>query len=178
MQIFIETERLIIREIVEADAPALFNIDSNEEVNLYLGRKPVTDISQTKNIIEFIRQQYVDNGIGRWAMVEKSTNTFIGWTGLKLITELTNNTINYHDLGYRINKNYWGKGYATESALACVNYGFTNLNLNKIIAIAHYQNKASHNVILKSGLHFKETFTYMDEVHNWYEISTAQKNKI
>lgn len=108
MEIFTETERLILREIVPADRDGLFAIDSDPDVNIYLGRKPVETIEQIDDIIAFIRKQYVDIGIGRWAMIEKGTNNFIGWCGLKLVKELTNKHINYYDLGYRLNKKYWG----------------------------------------------------------------------
>lgn len=71
MEIFIETERLILREIVAEDEIALFEVDSNPKVNTYLGNNPVKNIEQIRSIIQFIRQQYIDNGIGRWAMIEK-----------------------------------------------------------------------------------------------------------
>ena len=56
-----------------------------------------------------IRQQYIDNGIDRWAIINKETNDFIGWTGLKFVTETTNNHINFYDLGYRLIEKYWAK---------------------------------------------------------------------
>lgn len=170
MEIFAETERLILREILPSDRNALFAIDSDPDVNIYLGNNPVKNIEQTDDLIEFIRKQYVDNGIGRWAMIEKSTNNFIGWAGLKLVRELTNNHINYYDLGYRLNKNYWGKGFATEAAKASLNYGFNTLNLNEIYAIADSENVASKNVIEKVGLKYMETFTYCNTNHDWFEI--------
>lgn len=77
-----------------------------------------------------IRQQYIDNGIGRWAIIEKKTNDFIGWTGLKFVTDLTNNHKHYNDLGYRLRKKYWGKGIATETAFASLSYAFDKLNAN------------------------------------------------
>ncbi len=170
MEIFAETERLILREILPSDRNALFAIDSDPDVNIYLGNNPVKNIEQTDDLIEFIRKQYVDNGIGRWAMIEKSTNNFIGWAGLKLVRELTNNHINYYDLGYRLNKNYWGKGFATEAAKASLHYGFNTLNLNEIYAIADSENVASRNVIEKVGLKYIETFIFNDTNHDWFEI--------
>ena len=170
MEIFAETERLILREILPEDRNGLFAIDSDPDVNIYLGKKPVENIEQIDGIIQFIRKQYVDNGIGRWAVIEKSTNNFIGWSGLKLVRELTNNHIDYYDLGYRLNKNYWDKGFATEAAIASLNYGFNILNLDKIRAIADSQNSASKNVIKKVGLKYIETFTYCETDHDWFEM--------
>lgn len=91
MKIFAETERLILREILPSDIDGMFELDSDPEVHKYLGNKPVTTREQISDAINFIRQQYIDNGIGRWAIIDKKTNDFIGWTGLKFVTELTNN---------------------------------------------------------------------------------------
>src|SRR5688572_20999829 len=99
MQIFIETPRLILRELLPEDDQAMFELDSNKEVHTYLGNQPLTNIDQSREIIAFIRKQYVDNGIGRWAVIEKSTGEFAGWSGLKLMKELTNDHVNYYDLG-------------------------------------------------------------------------------
>ena len=174
MEIFAETERLILRELLPIDRNGLFAIDSDPEVHIYLGNNPVENIEKIDDNIKFIRKQYVDNGIGRWAVIEKSTNNFIGWAGLKLIRELTNNHIDYYELGYRLNKSYWGKGFATESAKASLQYGFNTLNLNKIYAIADSKNVASRNVIEKIGLKYIETFTNNDTDHDWFEIHKPQ----
>ena len=87
MKIFIETERLILREIMPIDEDAMWEMDSDPMVHQYLGNKPVTHIDQIREAMQYIRQQYLDNGIGRWAMVDKNTNNFLGWTGLKLVKE-------------------------------------------------------------------------------------------
>ena len=91
----LETERLILREIIPDDRNGLFAIDSDPDVNIYLGRNPVEDIEQIDDLIKFIRKQYIDNGIGRWAIIDIKTNDFIGWTGLKFVTDLTNKHKNY-----------------------------------------------------------------------------------
>ena len=170
MEIFTETERLILREIMPTDRNGLFAIDSDPDVNTFLGRNPVEKIEQIDDLITFIRKQYVDNGIGRWAMIEKDTNNFIGWCGLKLVKELTNNYINYYDLGYRLNKNYWGKGFGTEAAKATLDYGFNNMKLKDIYAIADSQNIASKNIIQKVGLKYINTFKLDNTDHDWFEI--------
>jgi RimJ/RimL family protein N-acetyltransferase len=171
MEIFVETERLILREIIPTDQNGLFAIDSDPAVNTYLGNNPVKDIAQISDIIQFIRKQYIENGIGRWAMIEKNTNNFIGWAGLKLVKEPTNNHCDYYDLGYRLNKSYWGKGFATEAARASLNFGFNNLNLKEIYAIADSNNIASRNVLEKVGLKYIETLTYTETPHDWFKVT-------
>jgi len=170
MEIFAETERIILREILPTDRDGLFAVDSDPDVNIFLGKKPVEKIEQIDEIIKFIRKQYVDNGIGRWALIEKHTNNFIGWCGLKLVRELTNNHINYYDLGYRLNKSYWGRGFATEAAKATLRYGFDNMKLNDIYAMTDSQNIASRNVIEKIGLKYVDTFKFDNTDHDWFEI--------
>jgi ribosomal-protein-alanine N-acetyltransferase len=171
MQIFVETERLILREIVPEDEQGLFELDSDPEVHRYLGNKPVKSLDEIRNVITFIRQQYVDNGIGRWAVVERRSGAFIGWSGLKLVKDEFNGQTDFYDLGYRFIKRHWGKGYATETAIASVKYGFDTMGLKKINGMAHIGNLASQNVLQKAGLKFVNTFNYEDFQKNWYELN-------
>src|SRR5690554_549063 len=178
MKIFAETERLILREILPTDIDGLFELDSDPEVHKYLGNKPVTNKIQIAHMISFIRQQYIDNGIGRWAMIEKETNNFIGWTGLKLEKAKTNNHTNYYDLGYRLIKKYWGKGFATESAIPSLQYAFDKLDTNEVYAAADCENIGSNKILKKIGLNFIETFDFDGVKHNWYKIDrTEYENK-
>lgn len=170
MKIFSETERLILREILPTDVDGYFELDADPEVHRYLGSTPVQNKEQIVESIKFIRQQYIDNGIGRWAIVDKKTNGFIGWAGLKLIKELTNNHINYYDLGYRLISKYWGQGIATEAAHASLLYAFDNLNANEVYAMADCKNTASNKVLTKAGLTFIETFDHRGIKCNWYKI--------
>jgi ribosomal-protein-alanine N-acetyltransferase len=174
MKIFAETERLILRELLPTDDSGMFELDSDPEVHRYLGNKPVQDIEQSREIIAYVRRQYGDYGIGRWAVVEKSTGDFMGWSGLKFFDKAVNNHTGFHDIGYRLIKRYWGKGYATESAMAALNYGFTTLNLPVIYGMADVENAASKNILHKIGLKFVETFDYDGILHNWYEIARPE----
>ncbi len=170
MKIFAKTERLILREILPTDIEGLFELDSDPEVHRFLGNKPVRDKSQIVEIINAIRQQYIDFGIGRWAIIDKKTLDFIGWTGLKFVTERTNNHQNYYDLGYRLIRKYWGQGIATESAIASLEYAFGKLNIDQVYAAASCDNEGSNHILKKVGLKFKETFYYEDIKCNWYEL--------
>ncbi len=169
MQIFIETERLLLREIVPQDAEAMFVLDSDPLVNTFLGNKPVKNLDQSKRIIDYIRKQYENNGIGRWAVILKKTNTFIGWSGLKLEDGIRSES--YYDLGYRFIPKYWHNGFATEAAVASVNYGFDTLNYPSICAAADINNEGSNKVIQKCGMTFIETFMIDGALHNWYELT-------
>lgn len=177
MNVFAETDRLILRELLPSDKEGMFELDTDPEVHRYLGNHPVSQMEQIEEAIAFIRQQYVDNGIGRWALVEKSTGNFMGWGGLKLMKELTNGHINYYDLGYRLIKKYWGKGFATEASGVSLDYGFEKLKQDKIYAMADVRNSASRHTLEKSGLHFIEQFNYKGEEHDWFEITKEEWRK-
>jgi RimJ/RimL family protein N-acetyltransferase len=170
MKIVAETERLILRELLLSDLEGMFELDSDPEVHKYLGNKIVSDKKQSEEVIKGVRQQYIDNGIGRWAIIDKKTNAFIGWAGLKLVTESTNGRKNYYDLGYRLIRKYWRQGIATETALIALNYAFTELKINEVYAAASCDNLASNKILQKIGMRFVETFYYEDIKCNWYKI--------
>jgi len=134
---YLETERLILRKLEETDAERMFLLDSNPEVMKYIGIPPLSDIIESEKIIGMIRQQYLDNGVGRLAVTEKKSGLLIGWSGLKLLTQETNGYQNVYELGYRFLPKFWGKGYAEESARASLDFGFTALNADPIYAYAH-----------------------------------------
>jgi len=170
MKKFTETPRLILRELVATDDKGMFELDSNAEVLKYLYTEPQTKIEQSRDVIAFIRKQYMENGIGRWAVIEKQSGDFIGWAGLKLVTQTINNRTNYYDVGYRLIPRYWGRGYATELCRASVDYGFNVLKLDLVCATASMHNLASRKVLEKTGLKFIEEFLYDNHHEAWYEI--------
>jgi ribosomal-protein-alanine N-acetyltransferase len=170
MNILVKTERFVLREILLTDVDGLFELDSDPEVHRYLGNQPVHSKEQIIEVIHSIRQQYKDNGIGRWAIIDKHTHAFIGWCGLKLITEPTNGHHNYYDLGYRLIRKYWGQGIATETALECLHYAFTKLPTNEVYAMAECNNTGSNNVLKKVGCIHLENFELDGSLHHWYKI--------
>lgn len=174
MTIKIETERLYLREIIPSDVNGLFELDSNPAVHTYLGNNPISKIEEAEDYIKTLHQQYKENGIGRWAVIDKITGEFIGWSGIKLIREPMNNHQNFYEIGYRLIERYWGKGIATETTNALLNYAFENLKTDKVYAICHIENLGSKNVLLKSGLKLIETFNYDGAEHNWFELNKAE----
>ena len=172
MKYYIETERLLLRDLLVTDLDCMFELDSNPEVHLYLGNNPNTKKEETAKSIAYIQQQYRDHKIGRWAVIEKSSGAFIGWSGLKLNTEeKINNRQNFYDVGYRFIPKYWGKGYATETAIAALDYGFNIMKLEVITGIAAVKNIASNKVLQKIGLQYINNFHY-DKLTEccWYEL--------
>ena len=173
MQIHIETERLILRDLYKEDAQGIYELDSDPEVHNFLGKKPITSLDEAVEIIEFINLQYQENGIGRWAVIDKESKNFIGWSGFKFITTPINGRINYYDLGYRFIRKFWGKGFASESAKACLNYGFNKMNQKEFFAMADKNNLASNKILEKIGMIKIDEFDYETVPHNFFKINKS-----
>jgi len=151
MEKIIETERLYLRAFTLDDAQLLVDLNSNPEVVKYLHEQPTTFQVAQQVLEQIILPQYALYNHGRWAVHLKTTNEFIGWSGLKYRTDR-----NEIDLGYRFFQEHWGKGYATETAKASIDYGFNTLNMQHIMAMAHVENIGSQQVILKCGMKFRQ----------------------
>lgn len=165
----IETERLILRKAELTDAPFFYELNSNPLVIKYTGDSAFKDLQGAENIVHFLQSQYDKNGYARLTVIEKSLQLPIGWCGLKF-HEDTNET----DIGYRFMQKYWNKGYATESAKACLEYGFNKLNLNRIVGNAMKENPASIAVFKKLGMTYFADELLHDEPAVIYEIKKEQ----
>ncbi|SFF02661.1 GNAT family N-acetyltransferase [Flavobacterium xueshanense] len=170
MNLILETDRLILRQMLLSDAEALFEMDSNPKVHQYLWNKPLTDISEKYSHIKFVREQYIQNNIGRFVVILKETNELIGWAGLKYNTEMVNNKVGFYDIGYRLNEKFWGKGYASEASFAWLEYGFDVMKIKIMEAAAHKENIASNRILQKIGLKMTEQYMEDGVSWNWYEL--------
>ncbi len=130
-----------------ADAPLLLTLNSDPEVLKYLHEIPIKNEAHATEILTNIILPQYKNMMGRWAVHLNDTNEFIGWCGLKHLTE-----IDEIDLGYRFMKKYWGNGYAYESAKNVLDYGLQVLQLKSIVGRAHIENIASLKVLQKIGM--------------------------
>lgn len=169
MKRILETERLYLREFVLDDAQKLIDLNDNPNVIKYTGDGAVENIEKAKEILQNIIFPQYPNKLGRWAVHLKEGDTFIGWCGLKFIAEL-----NEIDLGYRFFEEHWKKGYATECAKACLNFGFNILDLKEIVARAAIANVNSIKVLEKIGMRFeKEAEEHGDSIYK-YRLSNSQ----
>lgn len=147
MKKIIATERLILREFELSDAEAFYKLNENPEVLKYTGDKAFKTINEARYFLKNYNE-YNQTGFGRWAVIEKTSNTFIGFCGLKLNEEAL------VDLGFRFLEKTWGKGYATEAASAALDIGFHQFNLETIVGRADTANIASLKVLEKIGMSF------------------------
>jgi RimJ/RimL family protein N-acetyltransferase len=171
MKILVETERLLLRELLPSDKEGIFHLDSDMDVHEFLGKNPIKTIEEAQNIIDFVRLEYQENGIGRWAVILKETNEFIGWAGLKLVTENINGHQNFYDLGYRFIKYFWQKGYGFEAAKACLEYAFYEMKLQTVYAHTMVGNEGSKRILEKIGMKNTGTFFHGDYECLWFELN-------
>lgn len=148
-----ETDRLIIREFIPADHKALFPIMKKPEV-MYAWEHGFTK-SEVKTWIGKQLKRYHNDGYGYFAVILKETGKLIGQAGL-LKSEIDGSEV--VEIGYIFDDNYWGNGYATEVAKACVSLGFDKLGLNKLCCTIRLENDAS--IKLAKRLGFTETGHY------------------
>jgi len=168
----IATTHLLLRPLTLADATGLFELDSDPAVHRYLGGiggpRPGS-LADSEATIRFIQAQYTAHGIGRWAVVLRATGEFMGWAGLKLVTEPVNGQHDFYDIGYRFIPRYWGQGYGHEAARAWLDYGFATLALPRICAYADVNNAGSRRILAKIGLQEGNVFTEGGTACVWYE---------
>lgn len=179
MKIFIETERLIFRNLDMCDVEGMYLLDSNPNVHRYLGNNPITSRSQSEEIIRMVQKQYNEIGFGRWAIIHKASNDFVGWGGLKYEQNFLPD-LKYHDIGYRLREEYWGKGIGSEIAKESAKYAFEVYRFEKLNATAQVENIGSNKILSGIGMLCQKTFEWEKLQLNWYELTreTWQKNQL
>lgn len=160
----IETERTYLRELHVNDAKDFYQLNADEEVLRYTGDVAFPSIRDAELFLQNY-SHYQNYGFGRWAVIDKKTDNFLGWCGLKYTPEKDE-----VDIGFRFYRKYWGFGYATESAKVCLAYGFEKFNLQRIVGRAMSENSASIRVLEKIGMHWIEKFSQEEKVWFLYEI--------
>ncbi|SDG68972.1 Protein N-acetyltransferase, RimJ/RimL family [Lentzea fradiae] len=131
-----ETEHLTLRPLTEADEAAVLALHADPEVMRHLDPAPVT---------RYLRG-------GHLAAVEKTTGRFIGWF------EFRDAGGGVVELGYRLRREFWGRGYATEGGRALIAHGFTSGEVQRVVATTMAVNTASRRVMEKCGLRYVRTF--------------------
>jgi RimJ/RimL family protein N-acetyltransferase len=145
---WLQTLRLDFREFVAADAPEIWRLDRDPDVMRYIGDgKPSTRAQVAARIRHVPRVYRLFPGLGTWRASRRDTGAFVGWFSLKYIPD----TVEV-EVGYRLLREAWGQGLATEGARELVRYGFDTVGLYRIIGITHPDNVASQNVLMKCGL--------------------------
>ncbi len=151
----ITTQRLVLRPFSMADLAMLKPIVQEPDIFHYFpNQDPWTD-EKTEGYIQYQINHWHLYGYGHWALVRNETGQIIGWNGLEFLPD-TNET----EVGYLLSKAFWGKGYATEAAIAAIQFGIKKIKLNEIIGLTHPENIASQRVLEKCGFSFTRSATY------------------
>jgi [ribosomal protein S5]-alanine N-acetyltransferase len=151
-----KTSRLQLREMTPDDAVDAFRLNSDPEVLRHTGDEAFASVEAAREFLSNY-SDYRHNGFGRWAVERIEDGAFLGWCGLKRLED------GEVDLGYRLMREYWGKGYATEAARECLRVGFEEHGLESIIGRAARENHASIRVLEKVGMKFLSMDPYLHD---------------
>jgi len=168
MDISFETERLLLRPHTADDVQAAYEINLDPEVSRFTHDGGVQPLEVVRDrIVNNVLGDYKKYGYGRMAVIHKPDNKFIGFCGLKYLEDFKE-----VDLGYRFARPYWGKGIATEACQAVLPYGFDELGLSRIIALALEDNVASIRVMQKLHFQFTKLIEEDGATAVWYTLES------
>lgn len=146
MSIILETKRLVLREWSLDDGEVLREILGDADVMKFIGGGKPFSFEQTNDFLNWAVSFQKENGFCRWAVVEKKNGEIIGSCGFAFPHQTEE-----VELGYLFSRKFWGKGFATEAAGACLRYGFEKLKFTEVIALTDEENVASRRVLEKIG---------------------------
>lgn len=165
----VETDRLILRQVTPGDFEHLFIMNSDPVVMKYVGDGSTRNREQMIVELDMLISHYTRKpGLGIWATVLKETNMFVGASGLVFY----DNTPEI-EIGYRMLKEHWNNGYATEASFGLLRYGFEMLGLSKLVSSAHTENVASRRVMEKIGMKHIDNRVQYGCLQAYYEIEKS-----
>jgi RimJ/RimL family protein N-acetyltransferase len=159
VRIILQTQRLVLRQFTENDADNLYELNSDPEVMRYLsGGRPTPHEVLRDEVIPFHLAVYERlDRLGTWAAESSTTGEFLGWFHFRPGPDADITNI---DLGYRLRRSAWNKGYATEGSRALINMGFSDLSVQRVYGHTMTVNTASRRVLEKCGLTLVRTTPY------------------
>ncbi|WP_059173077.1 GNAT family N-acetyltransferase [Bacillus sp. FJAT-27445] len=143
----LETERLILREIVKEDAAGIFACFSNEHVIRFYGQERLKTIDQAESFVDFFNKNYHEKRGIRWGIERKETVGIIGTIGFNAWSPKHKRA----EIGYELHPGHWRKGYVSEALEKVISHGFKKMDLNRIGAVVFLENEASNNLLIKAG---------------------------
>ena len=141
----LETARLVLRQLEQGDADALFENYSEEDIAMNFMEEPLVDIKQARDFIEAFNSEFSQGAAITWAIALKGTDQMIGTCSCMVETGTC------AEIGYDLAKAQWGKGIMTEALLAMIGYGFNDLGLEEIKADTLSHNTRSLKLLEKLG---------------------------
>ena len=152
MNVFLRTDRLVLRRFTESDVDNLVELDSDPKVMRFLTGKPTPRAEVENRLLPMILGFYASGPAGIWAAEDRATGAFLGWLALEPGED------DQVELGYRLRAETWGRGLATEGSRALVRVAFDELGVGRVWAQTMAVNTASRRVMEKAGLRYLRTF--------------------
>lgn len=158
MRVYLETERLILRQLTADDLEALVALDGDPAVMRYLGGEP-TPRDEIAGVILPHWLGYYRRGerYGFWAAIERESGAFLGWFHFRPSRGAGDDE---PELGYRLRRSAWGQGYGTEGSRALIEKGFREFGVRRVVASTDIENRASRRVMEKCGMTVTGYFVY------------------
>lgn len=143
----LETDRLVLREMTPTDKEDIFCNFTDENVTKYFFTKPFTSIEQAEKLINEIKDLFEQEKGVQWGITLKEDNTVIGTCGYESWTHK-----NFRgEIGYDLRQSHWGKGIMSEALKAVIQYGFEEMDLNRIEATTRSDNPRSITMLSRLG---------------------------
>lgn len=173
---YLESNRLIYRELSVDDANDHFLIESDEKVAKYMDKEIVKSVGDSKKNIEKLISEYNNKNAIEWVIVDKGTKKYIGSIGYwKIIPEHFR-----AEIGYCLHPNYWGKGLMQEAMQEIISFGFEVLKLHSIEANVNPENYNSLKLLEKMGFkregYFRENFYFSNKFIDTITYSLLEKD--
>ncbi|WP_299247559.1 GNAT family N-acetyltransferase [uncultured Aquimarina sp.] len=156
-QYLFQSERLGFRNWTLDDLDALAEMNNDDDVMEFFPFKPSKE--QTKDFIHRMQKMYEKTGFCYFPVDIAATKEFIGFIGLSEQNYIENKPT-FVDIGWRLKKSVWNKGYATEGAKACLDFGFHQIGLTDIYSVASEINIKSEAIMKKIGMQRIKTFKH------------------
>jgi ribosomal-protein-alanine N-acetyltransferase len=167
----LETERLVLREFTPEDVQALVLVLS-DPVAMKHYPAPI-DRAGTERWIERNLLRYAKDGVGLWAMVLKATGEVIGDCGI-IRQEVEGDFL--YEIGYHLRRDHWGRGFATEAAIACREWGFAHLKADRLISLVRPENLPSCRVAERNGMTVWKVVEWRGIQHRVYAVEKSKTN--
>lgn len=156
MSTYLDTDRLVLRQLVEADVAALVELDHDPEVRRFVEDGETVDAEYALALVREAQRWYGRSEVfGFWAAIERDSAGFLGWFHLR---PHHGAPASEPELGYRLVRRSWGKGYATEGSRALIDAAFSSGTVERVVAETMAVNVGSRRVMEKCGMSLVREF--------------------
>lgn len=173
-QTTIQTERLRLEPFAQSHAATLNAINNEPQVMEYLSHGDIEPIEDTRAAIARVQERWARLGFSWWAIIELSTRNVIGAACLQHVANDPNAEL---EIGWRLTKSANGKGYATEAGKAAATYAFDVVGAGHIVSVADQRNVASHRVMERVGMQFRNIETHYDKQCATYMMHRSDQGR-